>query len=129
MKIVLDTHILLRAAQGELPKARGALLRGSANKLYVSAISLWEITKLCELGRITLPVEDGLREFLSRLERHPRYQVVGLTTDVLVKAHEIAKKLHGDPADQVIMATALVVDAHLMTDDRLLIRSKLVGVV
>ena len=37
---------------------------------------------------------------------------------VLAKTIEIADKMHRDPADQLIVATALVQGGMLMTDDR-----------
>ena len=116
MKIVLDTHILIFAAFGKLERARAALLENRGNELYFSEISAWEIAKLCELGKLKL--DDGLGVFLHKLFSHPRYAAVGLRPDVLVELLEVAPTMHRDPADQLIVATALWLEAAIMTNDR-----------
>ena len=53
----LDTHILIYALAGELAPKERALL--SAHRWSISAIVLWEIVKLVELGRLSLDVESA----------------------------------------------------------------------
>lgn len=48
----LDTHILLYALVGDLIRREASLLSGDA--WSISAIVLWEISKLSELGRIEI---------------------------------------------------------------------------
>lgn len=124
MRIVLDTHILIHAARGDLSKARSALLSDPQNTLHYSAISLWEISKLSELRRIE--PAGGLSHFLDQIFHHPKYQVENLNPAILVRATEISSKMHRDPADQLIVATALVLDAKLMTDDQQIEKCRLV---
>ena len=53
----LDTHILIFAVGGALRPAERALLAG--DRWSISAIVLWEIAKLAQLGRITMDL-DGV---------------------------------------------------------------------
>jgi len=124
MRILLDTHCLLGAAIGSLSGARVALLEDSKSELYFSTISLWEIAKLSELGRIAC--QPSLAGVLRQLTGHPSYLVLGLEPEILVKSTEISLRMHRDPADQIIVASALVYQCHLMTDDRLIQKTKLV---
>jgi PIN domain nuclease of toxin-antitoxin system len=115
MLVLLDTHILIHAADGSISAARRAILNDSRNSLYYSSISLWEIAKLSELGRIK-PAE-GLQMFLDKLYHHPLYNNLELTPEVLVEATRISPEMHRDPADQLIVASARRLSAKLMTDD------------
>ncbi len=51
MKLLLDTHLLLWAAAGTLPKEAEKLLTDGGNTLYFSPASLWEIGIKRGLGR------------------------------------------------------------------------------
>ena len=53
----LDTHILLFALNGSLTAAERKLLAG--NPWGISAIVLWEVAKLAQLGRVAIDVESS----------------------------------------------------------------------
>ncbi len=127
MRILLDTHILIYAAMGRLEGARKCLLTNEDNALFFSIFSLWELSKLVELKKLILP--GTLEDFLSTLWTHPAYTVVSLTPKVLARAVAIAPKMHRDPADQVIVSSALEMEAALMSNDKLIKASGLVQVV
>ena len=52
----LDTHILLHAVGGSLRPAEARLL--TSNRWSISAIVLWEIAKLAQLGRVAIELDD-----------------------------------------------------------------------
>ena len=111
----LDTHVLLHAVAGSLTPAERRLL--SADRWSISAIVLWEIAKLAELGRIEIDLDD--REVVRVLDR---VHVWPLTREVAAASTRIDVK--GDPADQIIAATSVVHDVPLVTRDRALRRSR-----
>jgi PIN domain nuclease of toxin-antitoxin system len=122
--IVVDTHawIWLASAPSELGRnGRAALRRDPAHG--VAAISCWEVAMLVARGRITLdrdPVawmEDSLAA--ERLELLP-------LTPAVAAASAALGDFHGDPADRLIVATALVHGATLLTRDE---RIRAAGVV
>ncbi|MCC6221914.1 MAG: PIN domain-containing protein [Thermoleophilia bacterium] len=113
----LDTHVLLHALAGSLRAPEEDLLR--RDSWGISAIVLWEVTKLAQLGRIELDLDDpGLGRLLSRVHVWP----LDLAVCRAIPALDVA----GDPADQIIAATSLVHRAQLVTRDRNLRRSKIV---
>lgn len=127
MRIVLDTHIVVYAARDSLEPARKRLIEDPASELLVSAVTLWELTKLVELGHLEMP--DGFERFMRDLCAHPRYTIAQYDADLMIEILRVSEKMHRDPADQVIVATAIKWKAVLMTDDRAIRRSQLVEVV
>lgn len=116
MRIFLDTHILVFASNGTISQARRALIEEEQNEILFSAISLWEISKLVAKER--LRASQGLKNYLEQIETHPKYQLIHLSSGLLSKMIEIAPKMHKDPADQIIVASAIYTSSLLMTDDK-----------
>ena len=113
----LDTHILVHALVGELTRPEEALLRDDS--WSVSAIVLWEIGKLAELGRIEIDLDDAsLGRALARIHIWP------LTLDVCRAIRRL--DVRSDPADEIIAATSIVHQVPLVTRDARLRRSRLV---
>jgi PIN domain nuclease of toxin-antitoxin system len=111
----LDTHILLFALTGDLTKREAAQL--SRHVWSVSAIVIWEISKLAELGRIEFDLDHPeLIRTLSRIQTWP------LTLEVCRAIKTLDFK--ADPADEIIGATSIVHNIPLVTRDRRLRRSK-----
>ena len=98
-----------------------------ASELLISAVTLWEPTKLVELGHPEMP--DGFERFMRDLCHHPRYTIAQYDADLMIEVLRVSEKMHRDPADQIIVATALERKAVPMTDDRAIRRSKLVEIV
>jgi len=62
MKLLLDTHLLLWAAEGfeYLPPDAQTLMNDPENELFFSVASLWEIVIKCGLGRKDFLVDPRL---------------------------------------------------------------------
>ncbi len=111
----LDTHILLYALTGDLTRREASLL--SSDAWSISAIVIWEISKLSELGRIEIDLaHPELIRTLARIETWP------LTLEVCQAIRTLDFK--GDPADEIISATSIVHRIPLVTRDRRIRRSK-----
>lgn len=111
----LDTHVLLHALAGELTRREAGLL--AREPWSITAIALWEITKLAELGRIEVDLEDAeLARILHRIHVWP------LTLDICRGIRQL--DFRGDPADEMIAATSLVHNVPLVTRDRRILRSR-----
>ena len=78
-------------------------------------------------GRISL--DRSVREWLDAALLPDRIDLVPLGPVVAATAAELGKRLHGDPADRLIVATALVLDAPLVTKDERIRRSKVIRTV
>ena len=128
MKALLDTHVLLEWLGGS-PKLSNPQRRiiGSANAetpLYVSDITLWEIATLHELGRIRMG--RPLREWLEAAVAPPLVQRVGISPAIAAEVANLPDSFHRDPADRILVASASVIGATLLTRDRRIRRSALV---
>ena len=118
--IVLDTHIWIwwMNAGPQLTQVyRDFIQAESVNGLGVSAISCWELAKLVSLGRIQLnqPVDQWMTIGLKK-----PVQFIPLTPEVSIEATQLPGQFHRDPADQIIVATARILDCPLITMDRLI---------
>ena len=113
----VDTHVLLCAVVDTLRPREKRLL--SREPWSISAIVLWEIAKLAQLGRIAVNLDDSeVVRVLSRLHVWPLTREVARTSTRL--------DFHGDPANELIAATSVVHKVPLLTRDRVLLGSKLV---
>ena len=111
----LDTHVLLYALTGELTRRETTFL--SREAWSVSAIVIWEIGKLAELGRIEVDLDDAeLVRTLARIHVWP------LTLDVCRAIRQL--DFRGDPADEIIAATSLVHHVRLVTRDARIRKSR-----
>lgn len=113
----LDTHVLLHAVAGRLLPAELRLLM--EDRWSISAIVLWEIAKLAQLGRITVELDDpDVVRTLARVHVWP------LTREIARASTQL--DIHSDPADELIAATSVVHKVPLVTRDRVLQRSRLI---
>jgi PIN domain nuclease of toxin-antitoxin system len=113
----LDTHILLHAVTGEVTHTEQKLL--VSQEWSISAIVLWEIAKLAQLGRIEINLDDAdLTRLLSRIHVWP------ITLDVCRAIRSL--DFHSDPADELIAATSIVHHVPLITRDARIKKSKIV---
>ncbi len=120
MKALLDTHILLwwlgdrdRLSQDQWKVISAA---DAETPLQVSDISLWEIATLHSLGRIRLKIP--LREWLEMAVAPPLVRLHGISPAVATELTSLPDSFHRDPADRILVATARIIGATLLTRDR-----------
>ena len=113
----LDTHILVYAVSGELRPSEQTLL--ARNRWSVSAIALWELAKLVQLGRVDIDLDD--RDVIRTLNRVHVWPI-----DFAVARTSTRLDFESDPADEIIAATSVVHNVPLLTRDRVIRRSKVV---
>ena len=113
----LDTHILIKALDGSLtPHERNVLTADP--EWSISAIVLWEITKLHQFGRIGYGLDnEALAAAVDRLQIWP------ITRQVCLKLRTL--DFQSDPADEIIAATSLTYDIPLLTRDSRIRKSKI----
>lgn len=116
MTHLLDTHAWIQRALGEpLPPLVERTLTEHGDSLALADISLWEAAKLVEFGKLELSVP--LAEFF-RLALTPELTVLPITAAIAERVATLeASGFHKDPADQLIVATALVHHLRLISDD------------
>lgn len=116
--IVLDTHIWVWwvHADPNLTKRQNQWLQQyEAQGLGVSAISCWEVAKLVEYGRLTLPLPVG--DWMKQALAYPGIRLLPLSPEIAVESTQLPGVFHKDPADQIIVATARIYNCLLLTAD------------
>jgi len=130
VKALLDTHILLwwfSTTPRLSPGQEEVLREASENEpLWVSDISLWEIATLNSLGRIKLHLP--LREWLEQATAPLLVQRMPITPAVAAEVATLPDSFHRDPADRIIVASARVLGATLLTQDSRILESGLVPI-
>ena len=119
-RLVLDTHawIWWLSSPNQIPrKAKRALDRAVAagEHLRVSAISVWELAMLVTRNRLELAIP--LEEWVSAAEAVPNLQYVPIDHRVALRSVALPNFPHRDPADRMIVATAVALGATLVTAD------------
>ena len=105
----LDTHILIRAVEGSLRPREQTVLTEDP-EWSVSAIVLWEIEKLYQLGRLGYGLDhEPLAAALDQVHIWPISRQVCLNLRSL--------DFRSDPADEIIAATSVTHDIVLLTRD------------
>ncbi len=114
--ILLDTHVLIWLDEGsDRLGARARKLIDATfreESLAVSAMTWWEAAMLQSKGRVELPpVRGWYRDLMDAgLMEIPMDGETGMVSVEL-------EGFHGDPADRIIVATAMLRGATLMTAD------------
>lgn len=116
--LLLDTHAFLWHVMG-LPGAFGVGAKreiaaaDADRRLHIAAITLWEIAMLADRQRIQIPLPAT--RWLEDALRLTGVHVIPLDTHVAGTSGSLA--MHGDPADRLIVASALVYNHILCTQD------------
>lgn len=120
--LLLDTHIWIWLTTGSVEMLSDSSLMAikSANRLAVSAISVWEVGMLESKGRIQL--QSNCLDWVRNALKAPRVRLLPLTPEVAVESSRLPGDIHGDPSDRILAATSRLEGASLVTKDRQLQR-------
>ena len=117
--IVLDTHtwVWWMCAPENLPtRAREEIDRQLAlRSVIVSTFSTWEVAMLIAKDRLQFSVD--LAEWIKQSERIPGLAFQPVTNAIALASVSLPGQFHPDPADRLIVATARVLGAALVTGD------------
>ena len=115
----LDTHILIYALADSLTAKENKILK--SDEWCISDIVLWEITKLTQLQRINIDINDpAVSSVLAKIDTIP--------IDIRICQTILKLDFKSDPADEIIAATSIVHKIPLVTRDKVIRRSKLVPI-
>ncbi len=119
--IVLDTHALVWWVSE--PKRVGVKARklidaavAARTTIAVSSISVWEVAMLVATGRLVLTVE--VNAWIAHVEALPLFSFVPVDNRIAARAVQLVNFAHKDPADRIIVSTALGLGATLLTADK-----------
>ena len=117
--ILLDTHVLIwdALAPNRLStQAQQAIVQANQQDgMLIADISLWEIAMLVQKGRIQ--VTTNCQSFINLLLQANKIRVIPISSQIATQAVQLPALINKDPADRLIVATALVEKAMLVTAD------------
>lgn len=120
MPTLLDTHAWVWWVTDDRrlsTRAKSLIAASVAEQdLWLSPISVWEVAKKVEKKQLIL--DRPLDQWLDAAVTRPGLGLWELTRSILVQSCELPQPFHGDPADQMLVATARQHGARLVTRDQ-----------
>lgn len=119
MRLLLDTHIFLWLITGDsrITEAMKADILNPANEVYLSVVSIWEISVKYQLGRLPLP--EPPQSYLPT--QRQRHQIASLNLDeASISQLSRLPSIHRDPFDRMLVCQALEQDLTIVTVDEML---------
>jgi len=117
--IVLDTHAWVWFVSN--PEYLSKLAKKSIDAaidekgLLISSISAWEVALLVDRKRLKLT--HDVSDWVAKSEMLPFVQFLPVDNLIAVKSVNLPQFLHNDPADRIIIATAMTIAAPVVTKD------------
>ena len=119
MRLLLDAHIFLWFITGSsrIPEAMKVDILNPANEVYLSVVSVWEISVKYQIGRLSLPEPPQIYLPAQR----QRHQIASLSLDE-ASVSQLAglPSIHRDPFDRMLVCQALEQDMIIVTADAML---------
>lgn len=122
--IVLDTHVwiwwlsnpeyLSRMAQRQIENAM------EENEIMISSISAWEVALLVAKDRLQLTID--VRDWILKSEQLPFVRFIPVDNEIAVQSVSLPAPIYDDPADRIIIATANISGATLITKDEKILK-------
>lgn len=114
--VVIDTHAVIWYLL-ESPKLSDNALKAidSADTVYLSAITIIEITYLTEKGKIPQLALDRLLIVLNKSSGN--WRIIPIDLDIALTLSKIHRQIVPEMPDRIITATALYLNLPLVTRD------------
>ena len=118
--ILLDTHTWIWLFNGSTELSQDAIeqinLAGNQGKVFISAISVWELSMLVAKDRVTLskPIHQWVKDSFNQ----PGVNLSSMLPEIAIESSFLPGEFHGDPADRIIVATARINSLILLTRDK-----------
>lgn len=117
--IVLDTHVWIWWVSNPafLSEPAKQIIDEAVTKrdVLISSISTWEVAILVSRGRLKLTMSPA--DWVAASEALPFFDFVPVSNSIALKSVQLPGTLHNDPADRIIIATAISLGAVLVTKD------------
>jgi PIN domain nuclease of toxin-antitoxin system len=125
---LLDTHIWIWYVAEPSKLERGEVealdTLDSNNCPFISDFSLWEVATLVGLGRLVL--DQTFSEWLLLAAKPGIVRILPFSAEIAVELSSLSDRLHRDPADRAIVATARTHGLPVLTRDKRILSSGLV---
>ena len=118
--VLLDTHTWIWLFNGSIELSSDAIeqinFAGNQGKVFISAISVWELSMLVAKNRINLskPIHQWVKDSFSQ----PGVNLSSMLPEIAIESSFLPGEFHGDPTDRIIVATARANNLILLTRDK-----------
>ncbi len=118
MRYLLDTHVLIWMLFNDekLSKSVKEILQNPKNKIYVSAISFWEISIKFSISK--LKINDLMPEDIFQECKNLGFEIIDLEAQLSCTYHNLTNKYHKDPFDRMLIWLAIAEKYSLITKDK-----------
>jgi len=113
MRLLIDTHLLLWAANDTLPKDALPYFTDNDNELFFSSASIWEVVIKRGLDRPDFQVNPN--DFYCGLVNNGYNELSVTSYHTLLVAH--LPSYHKDPFDRILIAQAMAEGLTLLSSD------------
>jgi PIN domain nuclease of toxin-antitoxin system len=118
--LLLDTHVWIWLVRGERRIAEDVLefmsARAGARSMFLSVMSIWELSLLEAKGRICLNLPCSM--WVQTALEGSGALMAPLTAEIAVESNRLPGVFHNDPIDRILIATARIEGLTLVTRDR-----------
>lgn len=99
----MDTHVLLWSLfdSSKFSKSVKDILLDDQNEIYVSSISLWEISIKYGAGKLNL--QNVLPEELPVYIKKSGFEIININETVASSFHQLPRLSHSDPFDRMLI--------------------------
>ena len=123
MIYLMDTHVWVwwhTAPEKLSSKVRDTIINLDAtDQLLMSVISVWEVAKLVEKNKLRLSIE--IDQWVVEALNMSHFQLLPLSPEIAIESTRLPQPFHQDPSDQMIVASARLFDATVLTVDQLIL--------
>lgn len=117
--ILIDTHVLIwYLTQPDLMSAESEKIVSAGFQgpgVGISDISLWEVAMLVQKRRVEF--NKDVKLWLTDLNALPNFTRIRISPAIAALSTRLPDDFHSDPADRIIVATALELGIPLVTKD------------
>lgn len=116
MRLLLDTHTFLWAISepAKLPALARAVIEERSNEVFLSAISLWEISIKVRKKRLKL----GSNDDLISAALNGGFIPISLSSEEAATYGQLTEATHGDPFDRMLIWQAISRKLTLVSGDK-----------
>jgi PIN domain nuclease of toxin-antitoxin system len=89
---------------------------GRQGKVFISAISVWELSMLVAKQRVILP--NPINQWVENSCKQSGVSLVNLSPEIAIESSFVSGNFHGDFTDRILIATARINKLILFTRDK-----------
>ncbi len=124
--ILLDTCAIIwdALAPSKLSSDAAKVINDPENDLVICDISIWEISMLIKRNRLS--VDGAASEFVELALQARNFRIQEITPPIAELSVNFDQEINNDPADRLISATSILLNAPLVTADENLRKASLI---